>query len=112
MTWLIGFTYKHGNMFSGEVLIIRGLTIKRYFCKSCLHPRITSLWLDYIIALTFVYYRYKACDLLPVSKNLSGGYSVKVTPLLIPNRVVKLYCADGTAWGPVWKSRSLPDYLL
>jgi hypothetical protein len=37
-----------------------------------------------------------------------GGYSVGVTPVLIPNTEVKSYRADDTAWETVWESRSLP----
>ena len=38
-----------------------------------------------------------------------GGYSSEATPVPIPNTVVKLVCADGTAWATVWKSRSPPS---
>ena len=38
-----------------------------------------------------------------------GGYCGKVTPVPIPNTVVKLTCADGTAWATGWKSRSPPS---
>ena len=38
----------------------------------------------------------------------SGGYSVRVPPLPIPNREVKPDRADGTA--SQWESRSLPYY--
>ena len=41
-------------------------------------------------------------------KIISGGYSLKVTPVPIPNTKVKLQSADGTALETVWKSRSLP----
>ena len=32
---------------------------------------------------------------------------IEVTLLPIPNRTVKVYNADGTAWETVWKSRKL-----
>ena len=35
----------------------------------------------------------------------SGDYSLGVTPLPIPNRVVKPQYADGTACAGVWESR-------
>jgi hypothetical protein len=35
---------------------------------------------------------------------------VKVTPVPIPNTMVKLHRADGTAGVTLWKSRTLPDY--
>ncbi|ETJ45580.1 hypothetical protein Q604_UNBC00435G0001, partial [human gut metagenome] len=34
------------------------------------------------------------------------------TLLPIPNRTVKVYSADGTAWETVWKSRTSPDILI
>ena len=37
----------------------------------------------------------------------SGDYGVEETLLPIPNRTVKLYSADGTAWETVWESRTL-----
>ncbi len=40
-----------------------------------------------------------------------GGYSPGVTPLPIPNRVVKPRHADGTACAGVWESRSLPNFI-
>jgi hypothetical protein len=64
MTWLIGFTYKHGNMFSGEVLIIRGLT-NIIFLQVMLASTVTSLWLDYIIAL-----QINSANLYPQSQNI------------------------------------------
>ena len=38
----------------------------------------------------------------------SGDDGIEVTLLPIPNRTVKVYSADGTAWETVWKSRTLP----
>ena len=37
-----------------------------------------------------------------------GGYSVGVTPVLIPNTEVKSYSADDTALETMWESRSPP----
>ena len=39
---------------------------------------------------------------------ISGGYDVKVTPLPIPNRMVKLHCAESTAGEALWQGRLLP----
>ena len=39
----------------------------------------------------------------------SGDDGVEETLLPIPNRKVKLYSADGTAWETVWESKTLPD---
>ena len=41
----------------------------------------------------------------------SGDDGVEETLLSIPNRKVKLYSADGTAWETVWESRTLPGYM-
>ena len=41
-----------------------------------------------------------------MSDVISGGYSVRVPPLPIPNREVKPHRADGTAYK--WESRSPP----
>ena len=38
-----------------------------------------------------------------------GDDGVEETLLPIPNRKVKLYSADGTAWETVWESRTLPS---
>mgnify|MGYP007073659231 CR=1 FL=1 len=40
--------------------------------------------------------------------NASGDDGVEETLLSIPNRTVKLYSVDGTAWETVWESRTLP----
>ena len=40
-------------------------------------------------------------------KLISRDDGVEVTLLPIPNRTVKVYNADGTAWETVWKSRKL-----
>ena len=41
------------------------------------------------------------------SNKISRDDGVEVTLLPIPNRTVKVYNADGTAWETVWKSRKL-----
>ena len=38
----------------------------------------------------------------------SGDDGVEETLLSIPNRTVKLYSVNGTAWVTVWESRTLP----
>ena len=40
-----------------------------------------------------------------------GGYSVGVTPVLIPNTAVKSYSADDTALETMWESRSPPKLI-
>ena len=39
-----------------------------------------------------------------------GGYSEKVTPVPIPNTVVKLLCADNTGRATAWELKSLPEF--
>ena len=42
--------------------------------------------------------------------SLSGGHRRGETPVPIPNTEVKLFNADGTAFG--WESRSSPGFFL
>ena len=42
-------------------------------------------------------------------KRIFGDDGIEETLLPIPNRKVKLYSADGTAWETVWESRTLPS---
>ena len=46
-----------------------------------------------------------------MKKKTSGDDGVEETLLPIPNRKVKLYSADGTAWETVWESRTLPGKI-
>ena len=39
---------------------------------------------------------------------ISGDDGIEETLLPIPNRTVKLYSVNGTAWVTVWESRTLP----
>ena len=41
-----------------------------------------------------------------------GDYVEGVTPVSIPNTVVKPFRADGTALATVWESRSLPGFIV
>ena len=41
-------------------------------------------------------------------KLISGDNSVEVTPVPIPNTVVKLFSADDTWWEAAWESRTSP----
>ena len=43
-------------------------------------------------------------------KRIFGDDGIEETLLPIPNRKVKLYSANGTAWETVWESRTLPSY--
>ena len=42
----------------------------------------------------------------------SGDDGVEETLLPIPNRKVKLYSVNGTAWVTVWESRTLPGNMV
>ena len=41
-----------------------------------------------------------------------GGNSEEEIPVPIPNTEVKLFSADGTAWGTAWESRSPPRFFI
>src|SRR5512132_3049073 len=88
-TMLIGGTCKHSNVFSGPVLIARGLDLELA----------TSLW---------SFEGVRAC-----ARRLDnfGGHSGGGTPLPIPNREVKPASADGTRRATSRESRSPPNYL-
>src|SRR5699024_10754117 len=55
--------------------------------------------------------RRVGCWGLVVSESY-GGRSVVDAPGAIPDRVAELDCADGTALGRVWESRSPPDIFV
>ena len=42
--------------------------------------------------------------------NIFGDYDAEVTPVPIPNTVVKLCSADDTWWEAAWESRSSPEH--
>ena len=48
----------------------------------------------------------------PTSPKVPGGHRREVTPVPIPNTVVKLSSADGTAGATSWESRSLPGFII
>ena len=43
---------------------------------------------------------------------LSRDHTEEVTPVPIPNTVVKLLRADGTAWATAWESRTSRDFKI
>ena len=56
---------------------------------------------------------YKLFDEVIHLKQLrSRDDGIEVTLLPIPNRTVKVYSADGTAWETVWQSRTLRGILV
>ena len=53
--------------------------------------------------------KYKFLTKSEIQKTIaSGDDGVEETLLPIPNRTVKLYSVNGTAWVTVWESRTLP----
>ena len=52
------------------------------------------------------------CGSWRIARECFGGYSGVGTPGYIPNPVAKCFCADGTARGTLWESRSLPNFIL
>ena len=50
------------------------------------------------------------CPVSPCSRILVGGYTARVTPVPIPNTVVKPRWADGTAREIVWESTTSPAF--
>ena len=55
---------------------------------------------------------YKVLTKSEIQKTIaSGDDGVEETLLPIPNRKVKLYSVNGTAWVTVWESRTLPGNL-
>ena len=63
-----------------------------------------------------VYLRLKNCRCDQLRKNsfvyFPGSHNEEATPVPIPNTEVKLFCADGTAPGAEWESRSLPGFFF
>ena len=56
--------------------------------------------------------KYKFLTKLEIQKTIAfGDDGVEETLLPIPNRTVKLYSVNGTAWVTVWESRTLPGNL-
>ena len=92
---MIGRRCKHGNVFSRPVLIGRGLdrTLTCHFDRcSC------SLW--------------SSLGAQPRPRQqVPGGHGGGVTPVPIPNTVVKPARADGTWRESSWESRSPPGYF-
>ena len=52
------------------------------------------------------------CNFQRTNSEASGDDGVEETLLPIPNRKVKLYSADGTAWETVWESKTLPGFYF
>ena len=80
---------------------------RRAFVVVCGVGRVTRVKHPNKICVLCVRVHYD-CAVLPC---FCGGYSGRETPGLIPNPEAKPACADGTALGRVWESKSLPQYL-
>ena len=110
MTRSIGSRCTHGNMFSRGVLISRETFLILYSSRIG-GERPPGRQHDSVIHLP------PSCDLRSIHFDYSqrerfGGDGVGETPLPIPNREVKPYCADGTMLVTAWESRSPPSFLL
>ncbi len=139
MTRLIGFRWTCGNVCSREVLIVRGLVIIFFDMKRCksLHTKAIDgcpLYRNRVVNDSInvsrsphhhdsVMRRRRHLDTTherepepPVDtlaqQTFLGDDSAEATPLPIPNRAVKLRCADGTQGLPLWQSRSSPGLSL
>ena len=62
---------------------------------------------------------YNYCIIININESfeffetqISGDDGVEETLLPIPNRTVKLYSVNGTAWVTVWESRTLPGNMV
>ena len=91
--WLIGWRYKHGNVFSLPVLISREAWPYYCFYSETSHLSITLCMAD---------------------DDFPGDHREAETPVPIPNTTVKRFFANGTAVR-LWESRSSPGlffYLL
>ena len=89
---MIGGTCKHSNVFSGPVLIARGLDLE----------------------LTKLLWGFEGERRLPAVRRLDilGGHSDGETPLPIPNREVKPVSADGTRGASPRESRTPPIFFV
>ena len=75
-----------------------------------------------VFASTVWFWRSNSCHCVPLGGGVVGqdwlvspcygGHSIEETPGSIPNPEAKLDCADGTALGRVWESRSPPDIFI
>ena len=113
MIRLIGLRWTHGNMWSREVLIVRGLVIMFLFeqhvvCPECAST-LVSILLGCVLVLTSSstsrFHPPQPSSDFPTTEQSLGDDCAGDTPLPIPNRVVKPRCADGTASELVWQSR-------
>ena len=92
--WLIGRRCKCGNALSWPILIGRGLDLTRKITK--IEQRVSlDLW-------NFFWFSFK---------QTFGDNSEEVTPVPIPNTVVKLLSADDTWWATARESRTSPEHL-
>ena len=95
--WLIGRRCKCGNVLSWPILIGRGLDLNNYG---------VSILLFFVQFLT-----HKKWVKTPQGVwHIFGGNSKEVTPVPIPNTVVKLFSADDTWWATARESKTLPEH--
>lgn len=121
MIRLIGLRWTHGNMWSREVLIVRGLVIMFLFeqhvvCPECASTLVSILLGGVLVLTSSSTSRFHPIEPTAVTVSVVSAVSINLpssdfptteqslgddcagdTPLPIPNRVVKPVCADGTS---------------
>ena len=84
---LIGLLCKHGDMFSLQVLIGRGL----------------------FLLFVLFHFPFLCCSIFKVSLiPIVGVYGDEVPPVPIPNTEVKLICVENTWLVTTWEDKSTP----
>ena len=99
MTTLIGYRWKCSDVWSQVVLITRQLPFLFYnalLCYTCFYSSNTLLQLSFFTK--DISEKFNVNFMSNAHTKDNGGYSVGVPPLPIPNREVKPYSADGTAF--------------
>ena len=97
--WLIGRRCKCGNVLSWPILIGRGLDLNNYGVSK-----------NRLILLRSVFDTQKRVKTPQGVWHIFGGNSKEVTPVPIPNTVVKLFSADDTWWATARESKTLPEF--
>ena len=99
ITTLIGYRWKCSDVWSQVVLITRQLPFLFYnalLCYTCFYSSNTLLQLSFFTK--DISEKFNVNFMSNAHTKDNGGYSVGVPPLPIPNREVKPYSADGTAF--------------
>ena len=103
--WLIGRRCKCSNVLSWPILIGRGLDLNNLWSKQVTNKKQSTLNL-----LWSVFETQKRVNAPQGDWHTYGGNSKEVTPVPIPNTVVKLFSADDTWWATARESKTLPEF--